>query len=182
MKIALFSTPFYFLRHGETELNARRLIAGSLETDLTDLGRTQAQEAAAALAAEPITAIYSSPMRRARDTAVPIAERLKLPVTVIPELAERNWGAAEGQPRGSRLTGATPEGAEPWPDFTQRVLAGFAQIDSTAPLIVGHSGVYRVLCRALKVVEPERAVGNCLPLRIVPLPEGGWKLASLEPE
>lgn len=174
--IPLFSRLFYFVRHGESELNARQLIAGSLDTELTELGRSQALKAADALAKEPITAIYSSSMRRARDTAAPIAQRLKLPVTVIAELDERNWGALEGKPRGARMPGVAPEGADAREDFVRRVLAGFARIDSAVPLIVGHSGVYRVLCRTLVLVETEGPVDNCQPLRIAPLPGGGWQI------
>ena len=174
--IALFRRPFYFLRHGETELNAQKRIAGSVDTGLTALGRRQALEAADALADEPITAVYSSAMRRARDTAEPIAARLKLPVTVIPELDERNWGALEGQPRTSRVRGVAPEGAEAMEDFERRVLAGLARIDSPVPLIVSHSGAYRVLCRALALAESEGPVENCRALRIAPLPAGGWQV------
>ena len=50
--IELFKRPFYYLRHGETESNAAFLIAGSLDVDLTPLGRKQAQAAAAALGGE----------------------------------------------------------------------------------------------------------------------------------
>jgi probable phosphoglycerate mutase len=173
--IALFRRPFYFLRHGETELNAQKRIAGSVDTELTGLGRRQALEAAEALAGEPITAIYSSALRRARDTAAPIAARLKLPVTVIPELDERNWGALEGEPRASRVRGIEPEGSEPVQGFERRVLAGLARIDSPVPLIVSHSGVYRVLCRTLALVETEGPVENCRALRIAPLAAGGWQ-------
>ena len=171
--IALFTRTFYFLRHGETESNARELVAGSLDTDLTALGRKQALEAAALLAKEPITAVYSSPLRRARDTALPVAERLKLPVVVIPGLAERTWGALEGQPRGSRIRGVMPVGAETGTAFGERIFSAFAQIDSDVPLIVGHSGIFRVLCHALEVVQT-----NALPLRFTPLAEG-WKLEPL---
>lgn len=177
--IALFGKPFYFLRHGETDLNARGLIAGSLDTELTALGCRQALEAAAALAKEPVTAVYSSALRRARDTAAPIAERLGLPVTVIPELGERNWGALEGKPRGTRMRGETPEGAEPMEDFRRRVLAGLARIASPVPLIVGHSGVFRVLCSTLALVETEGPVENCRALRIAPLPGGGWQVEAV---
>ena len=175
-RITLFDRPFYFLRHGETETNARKLVAGSLDTELTELGRRQALEAAEALAREPITAVYSSPLRRARDTAAPIAECLQLPIVVVPELAERNWGVLEGQPRGSRMRGTTPEGAEPLDDFVQRILRGLAQVEGDVPLIVAHSGVHRVLCRALALTEPESAVGNCLPFRVEPLGAGAWKM------
>jgi len=174
--IALFARPFYFLRHGETESNARQLVAGSLDTELTPLGRQQALDAAQALAGEPITAVYSSPLKRARDTAAPIAERLGLPVVIVPELAERAWGVLEGQPRGSRVRGTTPQGAEPAEDFLQRILAGLAKIEGEVPLIVAHSGVFRVLCRALCVEESDSPVTNCLPLRIVPAGPGAWKI------
>jgi probable phosphoglycerate mutase len=177
--IPLFQRPFYFLRHGETQTNAQRLVAGSLDTELTEIGRRQAIEAAAILAKEPITAVYSSPLRRARDTAVPIAATLELPIIVIAELAERSWGVLEGQPRGSRLRGVTPEGAETSRAFAQRILCAFAKIDSAAPLIVGHSGVFRVLCRTLDIVETDAPVANALPLRFEPLAGDAWKLKQL---
>ena len=177
--IALFGRPFYFLRHGESALNAQRIIAGSIDTELTALGHRQALEAAEALANAPVTAIYASAMRRTRDTAAPIAERLKLPVTVIPELGERNWGSFEGQPRDARTPGAVPENAESREAFASRVLVGLARINSAVPLIVGHSGVYRVLCRTLALVETEGPVDNCRPLRISPQPGGGWEVEPL---
>jgi probable phosphoglycerate mutase len=173
--IALFQHPFYFVRHGETEMNASRLVAGSVDTALTELGHKQAADAALVLAAQPITGVYSSPLKRARDTAVPIAEHLGLPVVVIPQIAERNWGSLEGQPRGSRARGVTPQGAETTEEFSARVLAGFALIDAQLPLIVGHSGVFRVLCRMLEIGEAEAPVTNALPLKLTPS-NGGWKL------
>ena len=174
--IALFRRPFYYLRHGETEANAAGTIAGSLDVELTNLGRDQARLAARALAHKPITAIYASPLRRARDTAQPIAEALGLPVTIVEEIAERNWGELEGMPRGAHMRGARPVGGESTEAFVQRVLAGFARIDAEVPLIVAHSGVFRVLCRTLNIVESEAPVANCLPLKFEPLPRGGWLL------
>jgi probable phosphoglycerate mutase len=176
--IALFRRPFYFLRHGETETNASQLVAGSIDTELTALGRQQALQAAALLAKEPITAVYSSALRRARDTAAPVADRLKLPIVVIPGLAERTWGALEGQPRASRIRTVTPAGAESTAAFTERIFSALAQIDSDVPLIVGHSGVFRVLCHALDIVQIEAPVTNALPLRFTSLAEG-WKLEPL---
>ena len=174
--IGLFTRSFYFLRHGETELNARGLIAGSLETGLTESGRAQALQAAAILATAPITHVYSSPMRRALDTAEPIAQKLQLPVIIVPELAERFWGELEGKPRGMRMRGAAPPGGEPTEQFTNRVLAGFARIHGEMPLVVAHSGIFRVLCRTLRIVESEAPVTNALPLHFVPLPQGEWRI------
>jgi probable phosphoglycerate mutase len=175
----MFSRPFYYVRHGETETNAHRLVAGSLDVDLTARGREQAYAAARALANVPITGIYSSPLKRARHTAEPIAEVLRLPVTLIDEIAERKWGDLEGKPRGSRRRGVMPEGAEGTDAFIARVLAGFTRIDTDVPLIVAHSGVFRVLCRTLRIVEAETPVANALPLRFVPIGESGWRIDEI---
>ena len=175
----MFTRPFYYLRHGETQSNACRIIAGSLDVDLTQLGREQAIAAAQVLANEPITAIYTSPLRRARETAQPVAEILRLPINVLPAIAERNWGELEGKPRDTIIRGATPAGGESTEYFTRRVLAGLAQIDADVPLVVAHSGVFRVLCRTLNIVETQGPVGNALPLRFVPVTPGGWKLEDV---
>jgi broad specificity phosphatase PhoE len=177
--IALFSRPFYFVRHGETENNAAGLITGSLDIDLTARGREQALAAAEALAHEPITGAYTSPLKRARETAEPIASRLHVPLHIIEALAERNWGELEGRPRALRVRGETPPGAETLEAFTARVLSAFAAIDDAVPLIVAHAGVFRVLCRTLEIVDVEMPVSNALPQRLVPLAQGGWRLEQL---
>jgi probable phosphoglycerate mutase len=178
--IAVFERPFYFLRHGETESNARAVIGGSTDVDLTPLGREQAAEAARALVGTRITHVYSSPLTRARDTATPIAAALRLTVTVVDELAERNWGVLEGQPRALRMRGDTPEGAETPQAFMERALRGLARVQGDAPLIVAHSGTFRVLCRTLEVFETEAPVANALPLRFTKLPQG-WRIEPLGP-
>jgi broad specificity phosphatase PhoE len=106
--IPLLAQPFYFLRHGQIESNVRGTIAGSLNIRLTARGHAEARAAAVALERRDITAIYSSPLRRARDTAETIAAALKLPVLLMPKLAERNWGVLQGQPRELRVRGVTP--------------------------------------------------------------------------
>jgi probable phosphoglycerate mutase len=179
-RVPMFARPFYYLRHGETEANVRLIIAGSLDVDLTPLGREQARAAARAFAAVPITAVYSSPLKRARETAEPIAHALNLPVTVLAEIAERNWGELEGKPRGTHLRGSTPPGGESTKDFMQRVLAGLSRIDAQVPLVVAHSGIFRVLCRTLDIAEPEGPVTNAWPLRFLPLAEGGWRMEPVD--
>jgi len=70
------------LRHGEPDWNPRG--GASVEDPgLTVYGEAQARQAARALSAEPIDAIYVSPYRRARETAAPLAEATGIaPVTV----------------------------------------------------------------------------------------------------
>jgi probable phosphoglycerate mutase len=178
----LLERAFYFVRHGETEHNVRGLVAGSTDVLLTECGQAQARAAARALAPVGITAIYSSALRRARDTADCIGRSLALPVTVVEALGERNWGELEGQPRELRVRGAIPHGAEPPHQFMQRIVRGLATIDAGGvPLVVAHSGVYRVLCRVLGVIEPEAPVANAQPVRFVPPAHGAavWTVETL---
>lgn len=168
-KVPLLSRPFYFVRHGETESNAQRTIAGSLDVKLTTRGHAQARSAAAVLANRGITEVYCSALRRAHDTAGYIAASLQLDVMVIPALAERCWGVLEGQPRELRVAGVTPAGAETPEEFSRRVMQAFREMTTrNTPLVVAHSGVFRVLCREFGVAEPAGQVGNAQPVRCLP--------------
>ncbi len=76
-------------------------------------GRAQALAVAALLAGEPVTHVVSSPLRRARETAAPLAERLGLPVTVID-----GWAEADRHLDRYRSTETLrAQGAAAWVDF-----------------------------------------------------------------
>ncbi|MFJ8464819.1 bifunctional RNase H/acid phosphatase [Streptomyces swartbergensis] len=90
---------FVLLRHGETPLTPQKRFSGSGGTDpsLSDVGREQAERAAALLARRgTIQAIVSSPLTRTRETAGIIAARLGLDVSVDDGLRETDFGAWEG--------------------------------------------------------------------------------------
>ncbi|MEV8536540.1 bifunctional RNase H/acid phosphatase [Streptomyces sp. NPDC051211] len=90
---------FVLLRHGETALTPEKRFSGSGGTDpeLSPAGRRQAEAVAAALAARgTVQAVISSPLRRCRETAQAVADRLGLPVTVEHGLRETDFGAWEG--------------------------------------------------------------------------------------
>ena len=89
-------TRFCLVRHGETEWNAVGRIQGTTDIDLNDRGRWQASMVAQALADAGITAIYSSDLKRAANTAKIIAEQLALEPRPVPQLRERNYGLFEG--------------------------------------------------------------------------------------
>lgn len=84
------------VRHGESDGNARGVITGSLDLDLTDRGRAQAQRIGARLASDPVVAVYSSRLRRASETGLAIAKYHDLDVEEIVELNEYRYGEAEG--------------------------------------------------------------------------------------
>ena len=84
------------VRHGESEGNARGVITGSLDLDLTDRGREQARLVGARLASEPVTAVYASTLRRASRTGAVIAEHHSAEVQELAGLDEYCYGEAQG--------------------------------------------------------------------------------------
>jgi probable phosphoglycerate mutase len=100
------------IRHGQTAWNAETRMQGQLDTALDAQGRWQAQQLAQALAHEPIDALVSSDLSRARDTAAPLAAARGLRVHSEPGLRERCFGVFEG------FTYA--DIARHWPDETAR--------------------------------------------------------------
>jgi phosphoserine phosphatase len=84
------------IRHGETAWNRDERFRGRVDIPLTEVGMAQADRVARALSAEPIVAIYSSPMQRALRTAAPLAGALGLPVTPHPALIDVDFGEWQG--------------------------------------------------------------------------------------
>lgn len=88
-------TLFYLVRHGQVD---RRI--DPADPPLSEQGRQEAEQVAAYLRDRPIVQIYASPLRRAQETAAPLAAALHLPVILEPRLRERaNFGDLPGQTR-----------------------------------------------------------------------------------
>jgi probable phosphoglycerate mutase len=87
------------VRHGQIAANITRLWHGSTDSPLTPLGHDQAQRVAAHLARTrpAVRAVYTSPLARARHTAVAIGTAFGLPPQVAPGLAEYGIGMLEGE-------------------------------------------------------------------------------------
>jgi len=83
-------------RHGETMWNRENRVLGHTEIELTEKGRKQAERLALALKDEKVTAIYSSPLRRARETADEIARFHHLEVVPDDALKELDAGELDG--------------------------------------------------------------------------------------
>ena len=100
-------------RHGETDWNRENRFQGHADPPLNENGRVQARRLASQLAAEPLTAVYSSPLRRARETAEILAETLDLELRVSQALMEVDVGSWSGLTRdevGQRF----PDGFRRW--------------------------------------------------------------------
>lgn len=144
--------PFYMIRHGETEANAARIMAGSIDSPLTENGRLQAyeaQKAVEALRIKPV-AIFHSHLSRARDTAMIINENLGLPSFEDSDLAEIHAGDLEGASYEECVElfngwPTIPNGESP-DEFFSRVKRGKSRAIekfNEPILIVCHGGVMR---------------------------------------
>src|SRR5215510_3594254 len=86
----------YFVRHGESEANTQHVISNRESTfKLTERGRNQAQALAEKMKDIPITAIFSSPILRARETAEILSQAFDLPYQVTEALREYDCGILE---------------------------------------------------------------------------------------
>lgn len=86
------------VRHGENDWVKKKRLAGWIPgVHLNENGRIQAQNAADRLASLPIKAVYSSPVTRCVETAVPIAQPHQLHITELPEIGEVRYGKWEGK-------------------------------------------------------------------------------------
>lgn len=146
------------VRHGETDWNIDGRLQGSSDIDLNATGRAQARRAAAELAspalAEPgWTALITSPLARAADTARIIGSHLGLPEPVAhDDLVERRFGAAEGMTDYEAFHtwphGRYP-GMEPHTDLVRRTRSRIDAIASDHQggrvIVVAHGGVIRAV-------------------------------------
>ena len=84
----------YIIRHGQTELNQRQALQGRSDFPLNDAGIAQAQKAAEGLKDIPFGHVFTSPLRRAIQTAKIIVPDIQ-PI-VDERLIEMNYGPYEG--------------------------------------------------------------------------------------
>lgn len=85
------------IRHGESEFNAKKIVQGHIDTDLTPLGIVQARLAAEYLKQMSIERIFSSDLRRAYKTALIIGDVLNITVEKDQRIREMHFGEWEGR-------------------------------------------------------------------------------------
>lgn len=85
-------TRFLMIRHGEHALGMDKIAGRTAGVGLSALGREQAVGIARRLAGVKVDAIYSSPLERTRETALPLAAQAGLPVQVSEALVEVAFG------------------------------------------------------------------------------------------
>ncbi|GAB2828678.1 histidine phosphatase family protein [Lentzea nigeriaca] len=186
------------VRHGETASNIERKLDTAMPgPPLTELGHKQARELADTLAGEEIAAVYASIGLRARQTALPTAERLGLPVQILPGIHEIQVGSLEGRNdteayriyletvikwAEGTLDLAFPGGGETGQQVLDRFLGAIDSIrqDGTV-MVVTHGGAGRMGALALASNVPVELAENLLPNTGVVVLESdgdGWMCRS----
>ena len=167
------------VRHGESRGNIQGIITGSLDLDLTDLGREQARLVGQRLADQPVAALYASTRIRASNTAAAIGTHHNLEPTLIEGLDEYRYGEAEGL-TWAELAERFPEAIKNWGHgtvpgeegrtlFRTRVGAAIAQLaerhtDDLA-VVACHGGtILHILAHVMQLPAhsaPRTRIGNC---------------------
>ena len=126
----------YLIRHGETDLNAARILQPP-GTELSVRGVAQAARLARRLADVGLVRILASDLRRAEMTAEAVARAVRAPIERDPDLAERNFGELRGRPYAELgldpfAPGYTPPGGESWEAFHARVERVWVRVAAAA--------------------------------------------------
>ena len=147
----------YFARHGETVWNVENKICGMTDSPLTEKGRAQARELGEKLRPSGLRLdeILYSPLSRAADTAMAIAEATGLPARCEPRLREQCFGRYEGTPRdGAEFKVSKTHfadrysGGESMLQLAQRIYALLDELradEGKTYLLVAHNGIARVV-------------------------------------
>ena len=141
------------IRHGETDWARDGRYAGARDVPLNPLGLRQGDATAAALAGRIVSAVYASPLERARTTAEIIAKPHRLEVAVEPVFREMTFGAWEGLTR-DEVKAAFPDPYRTWwetphlaalPEGETLAQVGTRVIEGLAEMRAQHAGETVVL-------------------------------------
>lgn len=175
------------------------LVDGHSDPPLAPEGEEQAERVAARLADEPLAALFVTPLQRTKQTAAPLAARLKVEPIVIPQLREILLGDWEGGEFRIRAANGDPivhklfqeerwdviPGAERMEDFSARIADGLNETFNIAgpdarAVAVLHGGVISEICHQVTASRPFAfiQVDNASITRIVRFPDGRLLLRS----
>ena len=184
----------YLVRHGETPLNAARILQHP-DTPLSERGVAQAERVAQRLAGCGLARILTSDYARAHATAEAIGVAAGAPIEVEPLLRERNFGVHRGSAYAALEVDIfapdyAPPGGESVPEFETRVGDAWATVRAAAarargPLaVVSHGLVCRTLVRDHLAAAPGVDVAsaqwvNACVTEIDAAPDLWWRIMRL---
>ncbi|GER91458.1 alpha-ribazole phosphatase [Dictyobacter vulcani] len=162
----------YLIRHGENPANLTHDFSyKKVDYSLTPKGRLQAQQTAEFFQHKQIDEVYASPLKRAQETAQPIASLKRLPITLVENFREIHVGSLEGRPPteenwnlhnrivqdwvDGKHSSTFPDG-ENYISLIARMRAGLHQVTAGKSgkkiVVVGHGGIFT---RTIKDICPD---------------------------
>lgn len=154
-------TRLVLIRHAEPEASVHGRVYGALDVALSKRGLHDAKKLASAVRGLALDAVYASPLRRAVETAIPLARERGLELTLHEGLREVDFGELEGRTYEEigedhadlfRAWATNPSairfpGGEDYVGLKARVLTAVEEIRerTTSAAIVAHGGVNRVV-------------------------------------
>jgi broad specificity phosphatase PhoE len=161
-------TVIYLARHGQTPLNESGALPGLADPPLDEAGHEQARRLGAALGPRRPSLVVASPLRRAIETAQPVADWAGLPVTTDQRLIDRDYGPWTGASKESVVArrGSVDDapGVEPQATVLDRAVAGLTDIArrhrGATVVVVSHDAVNR---QVLAAFRPELGEPDTLP-------------------
>ena len=182
-------TTVYLARHGQTPLNESGVLRGLADPPLDETGQRQARRLGAALGVRNPSAVVASPLRRAVQTARPVAERAGLDVVTDQCLDDRDYGPCTGVSKDEVVArwGSVDDapGVEPASSVRDRALAGLAGIARRhrggTVVVVSHDAVN---CQVLAALDPGLGDPDNIPqdngcFNTLELRDGSWAVCSV---
>jgi broad specificity phosphatase PhoE len=182
-------TLVYLARHGQTPLNESGVLRGLADPSLDEAGQRQARRLGAALGPRKPSLVAASPLRRAVQTAQPVADRARLDVVTDERLVDRDYGPWTGvsKERVIALWGSVDNapGVEAKSAVRERAVAGLTDIAGRyrggTVVAVSHDAVNRELLTAF---DPGLGDPDALPqdngcFNTLELREGRWTVLTV---
>ena len=176
----------FWVRHGEDYANITKVFSSKkIDHPLTSKGRLQAQQTADFFIGQDIQQIYSSPMKRALETAETIAGRLNLNIIMMENFREVNVGRLDGRSMKGEVFATHQKvisdwydgkfqsrfpGGEDYSELLDRMRRGYKKIfadkSRVSVIVVGHGGGFKYilqdLCRNIEIERPrDISIHNC---------------------
>ena len=172
-----------------------QILSGRSDIALNDEGRLEAERLAERLAAVPLAEVFSSPCRRARETADHVAARHALPVEIVDALDEIDFGAWAGQSfatlaadpawaRWNAARGTAPTaGGEDMARATARAVRHIEAVAGERPVLcVSHCDIIRGVVAHYLGLDVDRLLGfdvDPASLTTLALHNGGARIIAL---
>jgi broad specificity phosphatase PhoE len=161
-------TVVYLTRHGQTALNQSDQLRGRVDPPLNDTGRQQARRLGTALGPRGLAAVVASPLRRAIETAQPVADRAGLVVVTDQCLLDRDYGPQTGVSEQEVIDrwGSVEDapGVEPGAAVRARAVRGLTELArryrGRAIVVVSHDAVNR---QVLAAFDPDLGDPDSIP-------------------